>query len=832
MKKTIQFADVATTLHQRGYDITPLHGKRPVIDDWAAIDANDALIETWLHQHAHANVGIQTRHTPAVDIDIYDADAAAEMEAWCLDNLSADALVRVGQAPKRLLLFRTDAPFKKMKVKFVDGDAVEHAIEVLGAGQQFVAFGVHPVTKRPFEWTTVETPLDVAVDDLPTLSRDDATRMLEAFIAMAQRRGWTRKGGKGVARAASSSDEDDEALLGIAGRADDLDDEDIRDALSLVDDVDDYDRWLTVGMALHHQYAGGDTGLELWHEWSEQGASYDADVLVSKWEGFSVVRSGGTPTTIATVLKWAKDGAKQKSKDEFERVKAMIDACSDPDELFDDITRKIAAFATLPHHIETAANLLQRRMSELTGVKMPISEIRKALMKKRGSRLASEGAPEWVSEFVWLESDDCFFSLADFKTVSIRSYNARYDRHLLTPEDKAMGVAVPATRATDAALTTYTMPHVDGKIYLPGADRVVQLTEGDTRVNIYDDRDVPKMRKAKTDEEKAALAAVQRHFETLFPDERERNLVISYLAYQVQQPSERVNWAMLIQGVEGAGKTWMQNLMASVLGPKNVGPVNPSSLFAPFNGWAEGRKMIFVEEIRLRGQDRFEVLEKIKTNITNDVIEITRKGRDPYSSPNVASYVMFTNYQDALSLSDNDRRYMILRTALQSKRQLQDLRRRCPTHFADIFRAVGEHGGVLRGWLMRWQLSADFLPKGDAPVTFGKEAMRSINLTDEQDTLIDMLASGEYLDCSEYLLNVTLLPSRFADGEDDIVIPKTSAMKAMLEQMGFTFLGRHRIGEKPMRYYTRRPDLFPREDVFDVAQRIRRIMAGEEPEFL
>ena len=60
-------------------------------------------------------------------------------------------------------------PFAKLAVP---------GIEVLGAGQQFVAFGVHPGTGHPYHWPLGETPLDVPFDDLPPV---DAT-MLTAFL--------------------------------------------------------------------------------------------------------------------------------------------------------------------------------------------------------------------------------------------------------------------------------------------------------------------------------------------------------------------------------------------------------------------------------------------------------------------------------------------------------------------------------------------------------------------------------------------------------------------------------------------------------------------------
>lgn len=835
MNNKIRFADVAGDLHDNGYNITPLHGKRPILDAWASLDPDDATIERWIEEYPRCNVGIQTRHTPAIDIDVYDADAAAEMETWCLEHLSDAAPVRVGQFPKRLLVFRTDTPFRKMKETWVDDAGKAHAIEILGAGQQFAAFGIHPDTKKPFSWVSIDSPLDVAVDDLPELTQADAARVLEAFAAMAQRRGWVRKGSKALVTTAGDDfgEDDSDALLGAAGKADDLDDADIRDALANIDiDACDYDRWLTIGMALHHQYDGDERGLELWDEWSTESEHYDFDEIKDKWASFSVVRRGGKPTTIATVLKWAKDGAKQKTKDSLDRAMSLITSCSDVDELFDSVARTVGKVSLLPHQLQTAAIEMQKRMVELSGVKMPIADIRKTLANAGKGRSAKEGTPAWVDEFVWIEGEDRFYSLSERKALSIKSYNARYDEHMLSPEEKAMKVAVPATRAADAAFTLYRVPRVDGMIYLPGCDQIVQFGHGESYVNTYDDRDVPEITKPKTDEEKAALEAVRFHFATLFPDDRERRILLSFFAHHVQSPMDRVNWAVLVQGVEGAGKTWMQNFMAAVLGPKNVKPVKPTSLFADFNGWAEGSQMAFVEEIRLRGHERYEVLDKIKDVITNDTLEVTRKGRDPVSRPNTQSYVLLTNWQDALALSDNDRRYMILRTSLQNKRDLEAFLAAHPGHFARIFDAVAEHPGVMRWWLSRFKLHADFIPNGRAPDTESKRLMAELTGSDEQDAVSLLVERSEYPDCSEYLLNITKMPTRLRDLEGEFVVPQTRALKVMLEQLGFTFLGRFRVDGEYQRFYTRRPDLFRRRDLAAVGHAIRKILDGAEPEFV
>ena len=67
------------------------------------------------------------------------------------------------------------------------------------------------------------------------------------------------------------------------------------------------DDWIRVGMALHHETEGDDTGFDLWNEWSENGGKYPSEeALKAQWASFAR-RAGRRPVTMASVLKMAKD---------------------------------------------------------------------------------------------------------------------------------------------------------------------------------------------------------------------------------------------------------------------------------------------------------------------------------------------------------------------------------------------------------------------------------------------------------------------------------------------------------------------------------------------
>jgi AAA domain/Bifunctional DNA primase/polymerase, N-terminal len=176
-----------------GYEAIPCIDKRPVLANWptAIIDINAPA--SWSTTYPDAtNTGIRTKHTPAVDIDIYDAAVAEQIEnelRACFPQHSL--LVRFGQPPKRLIPFRCKTPFTKIMVRFKapDNDTM-HKIEVLGDGQQFIADGVHPDTGKAYTWKGGDL-LSVPHDQLPLLDEATARRFIRRTAAVMTTAGWT-----------------------------------------------------------------------------------------------------------------------------------------------------------------------------------------------------------------------------------------------------------------------------------------------------------------------------------------------------------------------------------------------------------------------------------------------------------------------------------------------------------------------------------------------------------------------------------------------------------------------------------------------------------------
>ena len=155
--------------------------KRPSIRAWQETRMTyDELERRFPDANVGVLCGVGDYPIAAIDIDVLDEALAVQFRDWCFTHLGA-APERIGRAPKRLLVYRAaEAGWKKSVSGALDGQRVE----VLGAGQQFVAFGLHPDTHAPYRWTGKDLH-DVPASSLPVITREQVAEAIRAFEKMA-----------------------------------------------------------------------------------------------------------------------------------------------------------------------------------------------------------------------------------------------------------------------------------------------------------------------------------------------------------------------------------------------------------------------------------------------------------------------------------------------------------------------------------------------------------------------------------------------------------------------------------------------------------------------
>lgn len=382
------------------YMIVPIKQgeKRPALKDW-----QDARITSAdLNKFSNCGVGVLTGQGQfpicAVDIDVLDEQFAHEYSEWCRDNLGISC-ERVGKAPKILLVYRAeeanwgkstsawfadsgeaDKPFKEM---------VKQRLEVLGRGQQFVAYHTHPDTGKPYEWVDFFGGLsEFSADTLPVVTKEQIAQAVAVFEEMATKHGLVRiKNSKSRVGALTSNeiiDEDDflnnmTATIGWSF-------EDAKKYLEYIDN-EDHDTWVRVGMSLHHEFAGSDDALNLWDEWSASASNYsNSDDLAYRWSTFS--QTGSSIITAHWLLKTGRESKQEKIRIEKRQaladVKKLIVGCSDTQELLQVVAKEAGKIAATDLALRAElSGLIRKQFKQISDIGLSIRETNIAMGGKK-----------------------------------------------------------------------------------------------------------------------------------------------------------------------------------------------------------------------------------------------------------------------------------------------------------------------------------------------------------------------------------------------------------------------------------------------------------------
>jgi len=303
MNNQLFMGELGLILNENGYNIIPVAKgtKRPALSNWSRIKSTPELIESW---DADASIGITTGEVVAIDIDCYEKHVTNAIVKYC-DKHIGRGLRRVGKAPKALLVFRTEENLKKsVSAKYSDREGNTNCIEVLGKGQQFVAFGIHPETQEAYRWPKA-CPYVTPISELPIINAEQINSLFKYFDTSCVPNDWMRMGDGSLAN--SSLPDAANGVLSIEHMKStvDLSDEAINRHLDRVS-AEDYSQWILVGQALHHQFNSDSDGLEKWDLWSSKASNYKGwEECRDKWDTFETIHDGGT-VTFATVIDMAK----------------------------------------------------------------------------------------------------------------------------------------------------------------------------------------------------------------------------------------------------------------------------------------------------------------------------------------------------------------------------------------------------------------------------------------------------------------------------------------------------------------------------------------------
>jgi len=812
-------AKYARAVADNGYSIVPIRPgtKAPLGLDWSQrptdvpvwlaagyeheywVDKVKKIRGTRTYRVDEYGIGVLASKTPGVDIDVKDEGVSAHMVEFTRDLLG-DTITRVGDAPKTLMVYRAEKPFAKVNsATYLDGEGRRTKIEVLAAGQQFVALAVHPDTKAPYKWAGKKSPHNTPIDSLPTITLEQAREIRDEFDRIAKSRGWDLVEGSQSLAPAHGPTAADDPFADVAPKVVGIDADEMRRLTMLIPPIESYDGWREIGMALYHQFDGSDLGLEIWDEWSSGAANYDADECALKWASFDIDGKGRAPLTARIILERSKGKEAERIAEVSDQAIQAIMLAQSPDELVAACKPyKSVAFSEALRNM--LVGKLRDRYKAITNTPLAVADARK-MLKYEDTERASKYS--WCDGFVYVQFDDMFDNVKTQMRLTPKAFDGSYARNLLSRIDLLEGKLVPDNSPSVVARNLVQIPVVAKRMYMPGWDEVFSIN-GISYVNSFSKTSVP----IEADEDSvagdAAIAKVVAHAEHLVPNARDRGLFLDWLAYIVQ--TGRPNWGVFLQGVGGDGKTFWGDLMTAVLGMANVRDIRGAELKEKYSPWAEGHQFVFVEEVRLTGEHRYDAVNNIKPFITNSRVPIRRMGVDIYTVINVTAYMLTSNFKDGLPASEGER-YFVLYSRWQDADKLKAWKDANPSYFSELFGCLSE-APSLRRWFLNRKLSDEFDPKARAPESSDMYEMADAVVDDETAALRRTLRGANDSDFSAVLLDSGLLAERMTGS--GAAAPSGRRLSQLLGQAGLTFIGESGFGGKTRRWWSSEPERFRR----------------------
>jgi predicted P-loop ATPase len=337
-------------LREAGFAIHWLHpkSKRPIGEDWSTKPV--ATLEQLRRRHSPGvNVGVRLgevsqlvdgSYLHAIDLDIRDPAYADEARAK-LDELfpaiadSVPSVISGSGGPSRHYYFACEKAFPSKKLarsetfKMVYDEKLgrevkkrDWEIELFGTGKQ-VAMppSIHPDTGKPYLW---ERAVDLDELMLGLFPRIPAARLEELGM---------------LDNAASADSLDLKPPLGLT----EDEAQAILDDLPIEEYCEDRDGWLTVGMALHHEFGGDEIGYDIWKEFSEQSAKFDEKDQRVVWNSF---RQKPNSVRMATLKAVANQVRMFQAFDDIDDDEPGADEDEDEEEADDDIDALIGGPST------------------------------------------------------------------------------------------------------------------------------------------------------------------------------------------------------------------------------------------------------------------------------------------------------------------------------------------------------------------------------------------------------------------------------------------------------------------------------------------------------
>jgi primase-polymerase (primpol)-like protein len=201
------------------------------------------------------------------------------------------------------------------------------------------------------------------------------------------------------------------------------------------------------------------------------------------------------------------------------------------------------------------------------------------------------------------------------------------------------------------------------------------------------------------------------HVARILPIERDREIVLSYMAACIQHKGVKFQWAPLIQGAPGNGKTLLTRCVSFAIGNLYTHLPLSGELGEKFNDWLFGKLFIGIEDVYVP-EHKKEIIEVLKPMITNDRLAKRAMQTGQVMGDNFANFILNSNHKDAIRKNRNDRRFAVFFCPQQTNEDI-DRDGMGGDYFPSIYRWLKADGyAIVSDYLTNYAIPDELNPAG------------------------------------------------------------------------------------------------------------------------
>lgn len=562
-----------------------------------------AIWDSW-----SANIGIacgREAQLVAFDSDADDPDASSAINAAILGFVPFNSPVRGVDSPdhhRSLVPVRVKGALPRGTSLKWEKNGQKVGLDLLSEGKQFVAWGTHKRTGRPYVWNHDITAQIEGPWVFPEISDKTVGEIVVQIDRALSEKGWTRVAGSTVTAVSGSG-------VSVPAQLKTATERELIRWLAIIPNTDadhqfdNRETWVSMAHAIWASSTGMSWGREIWLQWCQQRAQRPGEAE-KVWDSIKQSRVD---------LDWIRQQARERDP----RVAAQLDF-----ELAPEVDQNA---------VEAVANGI------LGGNLWPI-------LRERYVFLGTQGK---FHDLVTGTS----YRRQDFD--GMLAHRATRLRNELAPQSRAQA------KISDLMLAQEDMRKFDSFTYWPGRPRLTTDVTGATAVNKWLAPAFPRKPVSESD-----VRPWLDHVEYVLGSKANAEILVKWFALLVKRPDVKANWHPLIMTKQGVGKDTMLTPVIEAVGRANHKPVASQDLHRPWTDFLEAR-LVTVPESRMQGAGQMNahaVMNELKKYLTAppDTLTVERKGENKYLVINRSMWVFFTNEALPLYIEPDDRRFWVV----------------------------------------------------------------------------------------------------------------------------------------------------------------------------